>query len=164
MDRFKAAGATGAMSAALWYGTGYVLKLPKPLWKPALFGFLGEFLTHYGTDPPQVAIDEKSGKAAAWWLPSQIGFWGKGGVRMVDSEKDYTRKRKGFTQAIISALISGIVWYVVARGFFGGGHKVAMWYAGIAAVTGGYGGYLKGDSDEGYRLPQGATYVSAKES
>ena len=83
---------------------------------------------------------------------------------MYDSEKEASRPRKGFMQALISAVIAGVVWYVVARGFFGGGHKVAMWYAGIAAVTGGYGGYLKGDSDEGYRLPQGATDVSAKAS
>ena len=50
MERFQAAGATGAMSGALWYATAMFLKLPKPLWKPALFGFLGEFITHYGTD------------------------------------------------------------------------------------------------------------------
>ena len=154
MQRFQAAGATGAMSGALWYATAMLLKLPKPYWKPALFGFLGEFVVHMNSDPPSVAIDEQSGKVDAWWLPSQIGYWGKGGVRLYDRTKDGdSSPREGFMQAIISAVISGVVWYVVARGFFGGGHKVAIWYAGIAAVTAGYGGYLKGDDKGGYRLP-----------
>ena len=83
MQRFQAAGATGAMSGALWYATAMILKLPKPYWKPALFGFLGEFVVHMNSDPPSVVIDEQSGKVDAWWLPSQIGYWGKGGVSHV---------------------------------------------------------------------------------
>ena len=64
------------------------------------------------------------------------------------------------TQAAISGVITAVVWYVAARGFFNAQHKLALWYAGVFGLIGAYGGYLQGDNPKAakkgeysYRLP-----------
>ena len=170
-EKYTAAAATGVMAAA---GTGlivYALKLSKPIWKPAAFAFLIEFFTHYSEDPPVKGKLVGSGKEAkrsgeekaGWWLPSKLGYWTPSVTRMVNTHVDMEGREGGMYQAGVSAIVSGVIWYVVARGFFGVGHKGAIWYGGIFAVIGGYSGYLMGDEgkDGPIRFPQGGRYQSA---
>ena len=171
-DRYTAAAGTGVIAAI---GTGaivYGLKLSKPIWKPAAFAFLIEFFTHYGEDPPVKGKLKGSGKdarkdgeeKAGWWLPSGLGYWTPAATRMVNTTVDMEGRESGMYQAGVSAIVSGVIWYVVARGFFSVGHKGAMWYGGIFALIGGYSGYLKGDEakDGPIRGPLGGTYQSSK--
>ena len=169
-EKYTAAAATGVMAAI---GTAIIvwgLKLSKPIWKPAAFAFLIEFFTHYSEEPPKGGVITGSGATAkegpktksGWWLPSQLGIWTPDTVRMVNARIDYGRV-SGFYQAAVSFIVSAVIWYVVARGFFSVAHKGAMWYAGIYGIIGGYAGYLKGDEKEGgaIRLPQGGLYQAA---
>ncbi len=168
-ERYTAAAATGVMAAA---GTGlivYAFKLSKPIWKPAAFAFLIEFFTHYGEDPPSKGPLTGSGKTAkasgeskpGWWLPSKLGFWTPTTVRMVNTHVDMGGRESGMYQAAVSGIVSAVIWYVVARGFFSVAHKGALWFAVIYGIIGAYSGYLMGDEQKGYRLPQGGSYVSA---
>ena len=85
-------------------------------------------------------------------------------------EDEETNEQSGMYQALISGVITAVVWYVAARGFFNAQHKLAMWYAGVFGVIGAYGGYLQGDNPKptskgqyGYRLPfggQAGAYVA----
>ena len=47
-----------------------------------------------------------------------------------------------------AGVITAVVWYVAAKGFFRANNKQAMWYAGVFGIIGAYGGYLQGDQAE----------------
>jgi len=160
------AAATGALAAAGTYViVRYVIRAPTPYWRPALFSFLIEAMTHWQELPTQQTVKGKSTKGDAWALPSSLGWWVGGaesGIKWRDPAD--VGRESGFTQAAISFVITAVVWYVAARGFFNAKHNMAMWYAGVFGIIGGYGGYLQGDqpvagkrakTEGAYRLPFG---------
>ena len=84
-SKYTAAAATGAMAAAGTYLIVWGLKLPKPFWRPCLFSFLIEFMTHYEDAPimTKANMDSKTEvPSAAWSLPSKLGYLVNGTVRM----------------------------------------------------------------------------------
>ena len=171
-SKYTAAAATGAMAAAGTYLIVWGLKLPKPFWRPCLFSFLIEFMTHY--DEAVVLTksnldDPKETASAAWSLPSKLGYFVNGTFRMKE-KRDRQGLESGMYQAAISGVITAVVWYVAARGFFNAQHKNALWYAGAFGIIGAYGGYLQGDNPKptkagqmAYRTPLGGGFGAFKE-
>ncbi len=158
------AATTGAMAAAGTYVIArWIIKASPPLWRPALFSFLIELATHWKDAP--VNIKGQTG----YVLPGQLGWYlEKDGLTMRTPElSGKGRGASGFYQAAVSGVITAIVWYVAARGFFKSNHKQAMWYGGVFGVIGAYGGYLQGDQPSvdkrgkgtpAIRLPFGGGY------
>ena len=161
--------ATGVMAAAGTYViVRFLIKAPTPYWRPALFSFLIEVATLWNDPPIQLAVASGKTKGDAWELPSRLGWYVGGkdsGLKMRDpADRGLV---SGFYQAAVAFAITAVVWYVAARGFFGAKHRMALWYAGVFGIIGGYGGYLMGDQpalksrssgDPGIRLPFGGGY------
>ena len=145
---------TSISSAALTYAVvRWVLKLPSPWWRPALFSLLIEAATHYKDG--KIMVQSKTMKAAAeaYALPANLGwyvFGDEGGLTMRDPAM--FGRESGFYQAAVSGFITAVVWYVAARGFFRANNKQAMWYAGVFGIIGAYGGYLQGDQADGRKV------------
>ena len=150
------AASTGALAAAGTYViTRFIIKATPPLWRPALFSFIIEVATHWKDAPLQVKGQK------GWVLPGQLGWYlEKDGFTMRTAELSGRPKgSEGFYQAAVSGVITAVVWYVAARGFFKSNHKQAMWYGGVFGLIGAYGGYLQGDQQAADKQKKGAAAI-----
>ena len=146
------------MAAAGTYAiVRFVIKAPTPYWRPALFSFLIEVATLWSEPPTKKQKSKEKAPGEAWELPSRLGWYiggADGGIKIRDPAD--VGLVSGFYQAAVSFAITAVVWYVAARGFFHAKHRMAMWYAGVFGLIGGYGGYLMGDQPAASARKSGA--------